>query len=109
MTAVPVHDSFVSAAHALELPKILQYVASYCHSALGAERLLQLSPLPGPEEAQSRLDEISEMRGIIDAGETLPIASFPELRLALQQLQLEGRALDPRELMDLALFLASAR
>jgi DNA mismatch repair protein MutS2 len=109
MTVAPVSDSFASAAHALELAKILQHLASHCHSALGAERLLQLLPLPTLAETQTRLDEITEMRGLLDAGETVPIASFPDLRSALQQLQLEGRALEPRELIDLALFLATAR
>ncbi len=109
MTAGPAHDSFASAAHALELAKILQQLAAYAHSAPGAERLLQLSPLPTLAEAQTRLDEITEMRGLLDAGENLPISSFPDLRSALEQLQLEGRALEPRELIDLAIFLASAR
>ncbi len=109
MTAMSLYDSFASAAHALELGKILQYLASYCHSAAGAERLIQLAPLPDLDETQDRLDEITEMRGLLDAGESLPISSFPDLRLALQQLQLEGRALVPRELLDIALFLACAR
>ena len=109
MTAAPAHDSFASAAHALELSKVLQHFASFCHSALGAERLLQSSPLPTLAETQARLEEITEMRGLLDAGENVPLASLPDLRPALQQLPLSGRALGTRELIDLALFLGTAR
>ena len=102
-------DPFSSAAQTLELPKVLQYLASYSHSELGAERLLQLAPLATLAETQTRLDEITEMRGLLNAGETPPVSSLPDLRSPLQQLQLAGRALEPRALLDLALFLGVAR
>ncbi len=101
------HQSLPSAA--LEFHKVLQYLAGFALSAPGAEALLQLRPQQHRATIQTLLDETSEMRGWLDAGEALPLSALPDLRATLKHLQISGRALATRELIDLATFLGVAR
>ena len=49
------------------------------------------------------------MRGLLDAGEAIPLSALPDLRPTLKHLQISGRALAARELIELAIFLGVAR
>ena len=109
MSADPSQQSNTSALTALEFHKVLQHVAGFTLSVPGAETVLQLQPLQHRATIQTLLDETSEMRGWLDAGEAIPLAALPDLRATLKHLQISGRALSVRELIDLAVFLSVAR
>ncbi|MEK7728213.1 MAG: endonuclease MutS2, partial [candidate division KSB1 bacterium] len=98
-----------SALAALEFHKVLQHVAGFTLSPPGEEVVLQLRPLQHRATIQTFLDETTEMRGLLDAGEALPLSALPDLRATLKHLQISGRALSARELIELATFLGVAR
>jgi DNA mismatch repair protein MutS2 len=98
-----------SALAALEFHKVLQHVAGFTLSPPGAEAVLQLQPLRHLATIQTLLDETSEMRALLDAGEAVPLSALPDVRATLRHLQVSGRALSARELIDLAVFLSVAR
>jgi len=99
------HDLF----QLLEFEKILEPIAGAAFSPMSEEEISALRPLSGRQQIQQRLDELTEMRAVIDYDEPLPLQSSAELRPALQHLRLAGRALEIRQLVELAQFLNCAR
>jgi len=93
----------------LEFDKILEPIAASALSPISAEEIYALRPLSGRQQIQQRLDELTEMRAVIDYDEHLPLSNMADLRPALQQLRLAGRALEIRQLIELAQFLGCAR
>ncbi len=109
MSAALHEEGSASVLAALEFHKVLQHVAAFALSVSGAEAILSLRPLTHLATVQTFLDETSEMRGLLDTGEAIPLSSLPDLRATLKHLQISGRALAVRELIDLAIFLGVAR
>lgn len=108
MCASPL-DYFPAAAAALELPKVLKYVAAAALSSAGAEAILQLQPLPDLPSVQARLTEVTEMRSLLEFDDSFPISPLPDLSMTLQHLRIQGRALEIQQLIDIARFSATAR
>ena len=97
------------ATQLLEFEKILDQIAGVALSPMGAEEIRALRPFSDRQQIQQRLDELTEMRAILDYDEPLPLNGSADLRPALQHLRIAGRTLDIRQLIDLAQFLGSAR
>jgi len=97
------------ASQLLEFEKILEQIAGAALSPMSAEEIRALRPLSDRQQIQQRLDELTEMRAIIDYDEPLPLNGSADLRPALQHLRIAGRPLDIRQLIDLAQFLGCAR
>jgi len=84
----------------LEFDKILEQLARRAVSEIGAERLRHLSPFNTADEAKRRLDEISELRILIDS-DIFPIESFKDIRSYLKIAAIEGAFLDQKKLCDI--------
>jgi len=97
------------ASQLLEFDKILEPIAASALSPIGAEEIRALRPLSDRQQIQQCLDELTEMRAVIDYDEHLPLGNLADLRPALQQLRIAGRALEIRQLIELAQFLGCAR
>jgi len=93
----------------LELAKILEQIAEVAFSPISAEEIRAQRPLSDLQEIQSRLDEVTEMRAILDYDESFPLSNIPDLRPALQHLRIAGRALEIRQLIEFVQFLGGAR
>jgi DNA mismatch repair protein MutS2 len=93
----------------LEFDKILESLAGQARSVMAAEICNSLQPLPAGEEIRARLAEATTMQALLDAGENFPLDALPDIRPALKQLAIAGRILEPRQLVDLALMLATTR
>jgi DNA mismatch repair protein MutS2 len=93
----------------LELDKILEQIAQAALSPISSEEIRALRPLADSRQIQSRLDEITEMRAILDYDEHFPLSNIPDLRMALQHLRIAGRALEIGQLIEFAQFLGCAR
>jgi DNA mismatch repair protein MutS2 len=93
----------------LEFDKILAQIAAAALCAISIEEIRGLRPLAEVNAIQRRLDEITDMRAVIDFDEPFPLSHLPDLRPALQHLRIANRALEIRQLVELAQFLASAR
>jgi len=101
--------SVENSLHLLELDKILEQIAEAALSPISAEQLRGLRPSTEIKQIQPRLDEVTEMRAALDFDEPFPLTYLADLRPALQQLRISGRALEPRQLIELAQFLGSSR
>jgi len=100
------HDGVIEL---LELDKILEQIAEAALSPIGGEEIRALRPRTDIREIQSRLDEATEMRAILDYDEPFPLSTIPDLRPALQHLRIAGRTLEIRQLIDFAHFLGGLR
>lgn len=98
-----------SAATLLELDKILEQVADFALSPIAAEQIRTLRPLREATSIQKQLDEVAEMRTILDGDEYFPLDYLPDLRLTLQQLRIAGRALETQQLIEVVRFLGCGR
>jgi DNA mismatch repair protein MutS2 len=93
----------------LELDKILEQIAGVALCPISVEQIRALRPLKEVGQIQRRLDEITEMRAVLDFDEHFPLNTFPDLRPALQHLRIANRSLEIRQLIELAQFLACVR
>ncbi|MDZ7289201.1 MAG: endonuclease MutS2 [candidate division KSB1 bacterium] len=93
----------------LELDKILEQIAGVALSPISAEEIRALQPLSDANQIQRNLDEVTEMRAILDFDEIFPLNYLPDLRPAMQHLRIAGRTLEIPQLIELAQFLTNAR
>ncbi|MBI4552915.1 MAG: endonuclease MutS2 [Candidatus Latescibacteria bacterium] len=93
----------------LEFPVICQMLADRATSALGRERALALTPGTDLAGIDERLRTVSEFRTILQANDTVPIRGIKDIRPALAQARIEGTALDPATLLDVASTLQTSR
>jgi len=92
----------------LEFDRVLDDLARKTHSSLAAERIQSLRPLLSLELVQQSLARISELRTVMDSGESFPLGKFQDIRSYLRSAAVEGSYLEPRafcyihEILDLA-------
>jgi len=96
-----------SALRALEFDRIVEAVAAFALTPMGAERLSRLQPSTDPRTVAQLLAATSETTRYIDAHGSFPLRATAELPQILHALAVEGRALEPLRLLALASFLDS--
>jgi DNA mismatch repair protein MutS2 len=96
-----------SALRALEFDRIVEAVAAFALTPMGAERLSRLQPSTDPRTVAQLLAATSETTRYIDAHGAFPLRATAELPQILTALAVEGRALEPLRLLALATFLDS--
>ena len=94
------------ALRALEFDRIVEAVCRFAQTPPGLARLARLEPLIEPREVANALDATSETARFL-AESPIGLRAPEDLEATLTALSVEGRALDPRQLMTLADFLAS--
>ena len=101
-------DLFEKSMHTLELPKVLDLLASQAVTEEGKRRALELRPETDPDEVAKRLKETS---AAVDMMVLKGTPSFTGIRLVVGSLHRAdmGGTLNTRELMDLARVLSAAR
>ncbi len=97
------------AVQLLEFDKILEQIAGVALCPISIEQIRALQPSNQADQIQRRLDELTEMRAVLDYDDNFPLSSLPDLRPALQHLRIANRSLEIRQLIELAQFLAGAR
>ncbi|MGH7596294.1 MAG: endonuclease MutS2, partial [bacterium] len=97
------------AVQLLEFDKILEQIAGVALCPISVEQIRALQPSNEAGEIQRRLDELTEMRAVLDFDENFPLSALPDLRPALQHLRIANRSLEIRQFIELAQFLACAR
>lgn len=93
----------------LEFPRVLEVVAGYAHTALGAARVQELAPAIDLEWVRAEHLRVEAMRAIVSLEEGWQGEAIPDLRAALGRLRVEGTVLDGLSLRDAARLLGSAR
>ncbi len=87
---------------ALEFDALLRVVAEQAATAPGTDRVLALAPVHHPQRVREEHERVHEVREILAAEARLVSGGLPDPRPALAPLAVEGVALDPRQLRDLA-------
>lgn len=88
----------------LEWPRLLEALAGYARSTMGAARCRALELATDLGDASRRQQETTEMGRLQDAGDGLPTLAFPDIREPLARAQ-KGAALELFELRDCAIVL----
>lgn len=95
---------FEKTTQVLEWPRLLEALACHARSTMGAARCRSLDLATDLEAAQRRQQETTEMGRLQDAGESLQVLAFPDIRDPLARAS-KGASLEILELRDCAIVL----
>jgi DNA mismatch repair protein MutS2 len=95
------------ALRALEYDRIVDAVARLAVTPLGARRLAELRPQTDTRQVAHALASTSEAGRLLDEGGPLPLDAPADIDAILTALAVEGRPLDPLQLVGVARFLRS--
>jgi DNA mismatch repair protein MutS2 len=95
---------FDQATHALEWPRVLEFLALHAQSAIGRARCRSLSLASELVDARQRQQETSEMVAWLEASDPVPALGFPDICEPLSRAS-KGGVLDAGELRDCAVVL----
>lgn len=99
-------------AHALsvlQFHKVLDVVAGYATSTLGAARVRALEPDVSLGRVDRELARVTAMRALVSSDEGWSAQPIPDVDAALARLRFEGTRLDGRELQQALTLLRSSR
>jgi DNA mismatch repair protein MutS2 len=96
-----------AALRVLEFDRIVEAVRGYALTPMGDERLARLAPASDPHKVAQLLGATTEATKYLTANALFPLRGSSELPRILGALAIEGRALEPLRLLDLASFLDS--
>ncbi len=91
----------------LELPQLLERLASLAHSSLGAEQCRRLRPCPDPPTVARRQRRLAQLRALLDESAAPTLAGLDEMAPLFNRLQADGAFLLPAELEVVAEFIAT--
>ncbi|GIV83585.1 MAG: endonuclease MutS2 [Candidatus Roseilinea sp.] len=94
--------------HTLELPKILDRLATYCSFSASAALARALEPATDPVEVERRLAETAEARDMLGRNDQLGIGGARDVREAAR-LAARGGVLEPQTLLEIRDTLLSGR
>jgi DNA mismatch repair protein MutS2 len=92
---------------ALEFDRIVEAVRGFASTPMGDERLTRLQPSTDPQKVAPLLAATTEAVAFITKQGLLPLGAAAGLPRILGALAIEGRALEPVQLLELSAFLES--
>ena len=92
---------------ALEFDRIVEAVRGFASTPMGDERLARLAPSTDPQKVAQVLAATTEAVAFITKQGLLPLGASAGLPRILGALAIEGRALEPVQLLELSAFLES--
>ena len=95
-------------ANTLELPKILERLASYCAFSASKELARVLTPSPHMAEVAQRLRRTSEAKELISSKPNVTVGGARDVRSQAEQAS-KGAVLSPNELLTIRQTLISGR
>jgi len=93
----------------LEFYRIKDYLADLTTSVLGRERVEQIAPFFKQAEIELALQEVSELKDLLDYDQSLPISGIVDIRNQLRKSEIAGNFISQSELVDVAETLAVVR
>ncbi len=84
----------------LEYPKIISILEGLCLTQYGTAQTKQIAPITDAPEIRIRLDEVSQMKDIIQFGAALPLYRQEDVTEVLERSKTEGYLLEPKELLQ---------
>lgn len=97
------------ALQVLQFNEVLEVIASFASSSLGAEAIRTLQPSSSKNRIEPELRRVDEMAALLLRAEPWGMPAIPDARSALRKLAVDGAALDGIELRDLAVLLRTSR
>lgn len=91
----------------LEYRQVLDILATYASSKLGRDAAHALYPSTDLAWIQSRLEQTSEVRDLLDQGVQVPLAGIRDIRALVRDLGTRQTLFDPPQLLDIADTLAA--
>lgn len=85
----------------LEFDKILERIAAFTHSAISADRAMDIAPLGSLGAIELRSGLVGEIRQMNRSGVSLPLADFLDIRHILELARPSGAVLAPLDLAQL--------
>jgi len=83
----------------LEFPKIISLIEGKCRTPFGREEIGRIQPLFDRQQIEQSLNEISQMKDIINFGLAFPLYRLEDCRELLEESQVEGIFLEPKEIL----------
>ena len=100
-TPSPLSSAVVAEAlETIELPAVLEVVASHAAGALGAERVSARRPSDDLEWLRLELARVGEIAALFRKGDGLLAEPVPDVRPVLSRLRVEGSVLESAELLQ---------
>jgi len=93
----------------LEYNRIIDYLAHLALSPLGQNLVLQLEPHTDIGYIQQRLNEVTELRSILDFDDPFPLHGLLDITPALKKVRVQGNFLPAEELVNVVQTLHVAR
>ncbi|MCX5760839.1 MAG: endonuclease MutS2 [Gemmatimonadetes bacterium] len=93
----------------LEFPRVLEVVAGYAGSSLGAAHVAELMPSTDLEAVRAEHARVEALRSLVTSDDGWASEPIPDLVAALERLRIPGTTLDGLALRDAAQLLGSAR
>ena len=89
----------------LEFPAILSALKEHIRTPYGHDVLQSIQPSSNPETISRWLQEVEELKAILDAGETIPIGFPEDIRPLLEKIRPEDSFLESDELLRIRSYL----
>lgn len=93
----------------LEFARVLEYISGLASSSLGVEHVMGLFPTDDIEALRREAAMVSELRGILERGEDLPLNGIWDVREALSIARIPGAMLGADNLLHIASTIAAVR
>jgi DNA mismatch repair protein MutS2 len=81
----------------LEYNRIVEIIAGKSLTPFGKDQILKIHPLFERKEIEKRQAEISQMKDIINFGDSFPLVRIPDPREILERSKIENNFLEPEE------------
>ncbi|MGQ9647362.1 MAG: endonuclease MutS2 [Thermodesulfobacteriota bacterium] len=86
---------------ALEFYQLLEVLKTFSVSPLGRKRCEALRPSTDLPSIHSRLAEVLELKGVLEAAEDIPLGGLKNIESIFKKLEVEGSVLSVQELLDI--------
>jgi len=86
----------------LEFEKVRELVAAFAASPLGRQRAMRLRPIKRVESIRERIEEVNEMRRVLEDSGRVPLAGIRDIRRPVRKAAKGGDALLPKTLLEIA-------
>lgn len=93
----------------LDLAKVLDHVAGFTITEMGAEQVRALRPMTDADALREDLYRVQEMLDLIAASETVPFDRLSDVRQLMRKARIEGNFLTATELMSVLEALQTSR
>src|SRR6266436_316859 len=94
---------FVQALEKLEFEAVRKRLQRFAISGLGESMVRDFGPITDADALAVEHSRVSEMRGLIETEDAMPIHDIRDIRVSLKRSAVENTRLDPLDFVDILL------